>query len=40
MENIESVWDAWRNDDPKDENKVKLEGPEKGWWTVTELILL
>ena len=37
---IEEVWEAWRNDAPKDECKVPLEGPEKEWWTVTEMGLL
>ena len=36
-ENVESVWDTWWNDDPKDECRVQLEGPEKIWWTGTEL---
>ena len=27
----------WRNDAPKDECKVQLEGPEKEWWTGTEM---
>ena len=39
-ENIEKIWEVWCNDDPKDECKVQLEGPEKEWWTVTELVLL
>jgi hypothetical protein len=30
----------WRNDAPKDECKVKLEGPEKEWWADTEVVLL
>jgi hypothetical protein len=37
---IEEVWEAWRNDAPKDECKVQLEGPEKEWWAVTEMGLL
>ena len=37
---IESVWEAWRRDSPKDECTVKLEGPEKEWWADTELGLL
>ena len=36
-EDVETVWDVWRNDTQKDEYKVQLEGPEKEWWTVTEL---
>ena len=32
--------DAWRNDAPKDECRVHLEGPEKEWWAGTELGLL
>jgi hypothetical protein len=34
------VWETWRRDSPKDECKVKLEGPEKEWWADTELRLL
>jgi hypothetical protein len=34
---IEAVWEAWRRDSPKDECTVKLEGPEKEWWSDTEL---
>jgi hypothetical protein len=30
-ESIEAIWEAWRNDAPKDECKVQLEGPEKEW---------
>ena len=30
-EGIEQIWEAWRNDAPKDECKVQLEGPEKEW---------
>jgi hypothetical protein len=26
-ESIEQIWEAWRNDAPKDECKVQLEGP-------------
>jgi hypothetical protein len=37
---IEEVWEAWRNDAPKDECKVHLEGPEKEWWAGTEMGLL
>ncbi len=37
LESIESVSDVWRNDAPKVECRVQLEGPEKEWWTVTEL---
>ena len=40
QESIEGIWEAWRNDAPKDECKVKLEGPEAEWWTGTELGLL
>ncbi len=40
QESIEEIWEAWRNDAPKDECKVKLEGPEKEWWAGTELGLL
>ena len=29
-----------KNDVPKDECRVNLEGPEKEWWTDTELGLL
>ena len=36
-EDMESVWDAWRNDTQKDECRVRLEGPEKEWWAGTEL---
>jgi len=36
---IEEVWEA-RNDAPKDECKVQLEGPEKEWWAGTEMGLL
>ena len=36
-ESIEAIWEAWRNDSPKDECKVQLEGPEKEWLAVTEL---
>ena len=39
-ENIEKIWEVWCNDDPKDECKVQLEGPEKEWLTVTEMGLL
>jgi hypothetical protein len=39
-ESIEAIWEAWRNDAPKDECKVQLEGPEKEWWAGTELGLL
>ncbi len=39
-ESIESIWEAWQNDTPKDECKVQLEGPEKDWWAGTELGLL
>lgn len=37
---IEEVWEAWRNDTPKDECKVQLEGREKEWWAGTEMGLL
>jgi hypothetical protein len=37
---IEAVWEAWWRDSPKDEGTVKLEDPEKEWWTGTELGLL
>ena len=37
---IESVWEAWCRDSPKDECKVQLEGLEKEWWSVKELGLL
>jgi hypothetical protein len=40
QESIEEVWETWRNDDPKDECKVQLEGPEEEWWTGTEMGLL
>jgi hypothetical protein len=40
QESIEEVWETWRNDDPKDECKVQLEGPEEVWWTGTEMGLL
>ena len=36
-EDVEVVWDSWRNDTPKDECRVHLEGPEKEWWTDKEL---
>ena len=39
-ENVETVWDAWRNDSPKDECRVHLEGPEKEWSAGTDLGLL
>jgi hypothetical protein len=39
-ESIEEIWETWRNDTPKDECKVQLEGPEKEWWSGTELGLL
>ena len=39
-EDVESVWDTWWNDTQKDECRVQLEGPEKEWWTGTELGLL
>jgi hypothetical protein len=39
-ENVEVVWDVWRNDVQKDECRVQLEGPEKEWWAGTELGLL
>ncbi len=39
-EDVEAVWDTWRNDTQKDECRVQLVGPEKEWWTVTELGLL
>ena len=39
-ESVEAKWEAWRNDDPKDECKVQLEGSEKEWWAGTELGLL
>ena len=39
-ESIESVWEACRNDTPKEECKVQLVGPEKEWWTGTKLGLL
>jgi hypothetical protein len=35
---IETIWEVWRNDDLKDECKGELEGSEKEWWTVTELV--
>jgi hypothetical protein len=40
QESIEGVWEAWRNDTPKDECKVELKGPETEWWAGTELGLL
>jgi hypothetical protein len=39
-ESIEKIWEAWQNDAPKDECKVQLGGPEKEWWTGTEMGLL
>ena len=39
-EDVEEVWDVWRNDTQKDECRVQLEGPEKEWWTDTELGIL
>ena len=39
-EDVDSVWDTWRNDTQKDECRVQLEGPEKEWWADTELGLL
>ncbi len=39
-EDVETVWDTWWNDTQKDESRTQLEGPEKEWWTVTELDLL
>ena len=39
-DSIEAVWDAWRNDAPKDECRVQLEGLEKEWGAGTELGLL
>ena len=39
-ESIERIWEAWRNDAPKDECKVQLKGPEKEWWAGTEMGLL
>ena len=39
-ESIEQIWEAWRNDAPKDECKVQLKGPEKEWWAGTEMGLL
>ena len=39
-EDVEAVWDTWRNDTQKDECRVRLEGPEKEWWADTELGLL
>ena len=39
-EDVEKVWDTWRNDVQKDESRVRLEGPEKEWWSGTELGLL
>jgi len=35
QESIEGVWEAWRNDTPKDECKVDLKGPETEWWADT-----
>jgi hypothetical protein len=40
QESIEEVWEAWRNDAPKDECKVQLEGPVKEWWSGSEMGLL
>jgi ribonuclease HI len=40
QESIEEVWEAWRNDAPKDECKVQLGGPEEEWWAGTEMGLL
>jgi hypothetical protein len=37
-ERIETVWEAWRRDSPKDECMVQLEGSEKKWWAGTELV--
>jgi hypothetical protein len=31
QESMEEVWEAWRNDAPKDECKVQLEGR---WWAL------
>jgi hypothetical protein len=39
-DSIEAIWETWRNDAPKDECKMQLEGPEKEWWSGTELGLL
>ena len=39
-ENVEVVWDTWWNDDPQDECRVQVEGPEQGWWVGMELGLL
>ena len=39
-ETIESVWETWFRDSPKDECKVQWEGPKIEWWSVTELGLL
>ena len=36
-ENIEQIWETLRNDAPKDECKLQLEGPETEWWAVTEM---
>jgi hypothetical protein len=39
-DDVESVWDTCRNDTQKDEYRVQLKGPEKEWWSDTELGLL
>jgi hypothetical protein len=40
QESIEKIWESFRNDTPQDTCEVKLEGPEKEWWSDTELGLL
>jgi ribonuclease HI len=40
LESIEQIWEVWRNNAPKDECKVQLEGPEKEWWADTDMGLL
>ncbi len=39
-EDVETVWDTWWNENQKDECRGRLEGPEKEWWSGTELGLL
>ena len=39
-EDLDAVWDAWRNETVKDECRVQLDGMEREWWSGTELGLL
>ena len=39
-EDMDAVWDAWRNEATKDECRVQLDGLEREWWSGTELGLL